>query len=58
MKTIPLVVYVNGERKIVGEAVVDIINDYVDITAKIDLEYIPDLRMEQLRGISLGPFSI
>ncbi len=58
MKTVPLVVYEWDGRTIIGQAIVDVIDDYIVITATIDLEYIPPTLEDQLQNVSLGSISI
>lgn len=58
MKTVPLVVYENSGQKVIGEALVDVIDDYIVITATIDLEYIPTTLEDQMKNVSLGSISI
>lgn len=37
MKTVPVVIYEDGVRRVVGTAVIDIQGEYMDITAKLEV---------------------
>ncbi len=58
MKKVPLVIYEDGKRKIVGSAVVEIGNGTIDILGAVDPAHALALQEELLKGISIGPFSI
>jgi len=57
-KKVPLVHYVDGERRVIGEAVVETDGSYIDITAAVtvtDPEY-QSLIQGPLSELSLGPY--
>lgn len=59
MKTVPLIVYENGERKIIGHGVVEIKDGFIDVTGKLDDEYVgPEKLMAAITGINVGSFSL
>ena len=56
-KKIPLTVYENGQKKVIGEAVLDVEGPYVSIDAKVDPTY-AHLIGSNVTGLSVGPYSI
>lgn len=53
-KKIPVVVYEGGNRKVIGQAVVEVDGDYISLDAKVNLEHA--VWKDDNMSFSLGPF--
>lgn len=58
MKQVPIVAYRDGERKIIGEAAIEIKDGYLDVVGKIEESYLPEIQEDLLKGVSLGPLRL
>lgn len=53
---IPVVLYEDGQRKVVGNATVNVDGDHVAVLAEVKAEYAKQLGFE-IKQISMGPIS-
>lgn len=53
IKKVPLTASINGERKVIGSAYVEVVDGQIDVTGDIDIEYAKQISAP-ITGISLG----